>query len=160
MKAIIEIPKGDNRRRHLNYEKTGFIDLGPTKDVIPINDGVMPIHYGYIPETLNEKEGDEIDVLVLSNMPSKVGQEIEVEPVALIKRADEDDKIVAVDETMRQIKEWNDIHEDERKLIESFFSYHHKFLFIENAKTAKQYIESGYKHFFSDEKIKSKNIGK
>ncbi len=121
MKAIIEIPKGDNRRRHIKYDKSGFIDLGPTKDVISVNDGIMPIHYGYIPETLNEKEGDEIDILILSNKALEVGQEIEVEPIALIRRDDEDDKIVAVDETMISIKKWSEIPEDERKLIESFF---------------------------------------
>lgn len=144
MKVIIEIPKGDDRRRHAKYDKSGFVDLGPTKNVIPVNDGIMPIHYGYIPETLNEKEGDEIDVLVLSNKILEVGQEIEVEPIALIRREDDDDKIVAVDETMKNIKGWIEIPGNERELIEKFFSYHHKFRSIEDAKAAKQYIEDGH----------------
>lgn len=132
MKAIIEIPKGDDRRRHLKYDKSGFVDLGPIKDVIPVNEGIMPVHYGYIPGTLNEKEGDEIDILVLSNDVLTVGQEVEVRPVALIKRADGDDKVVAVDESRPAIKSWADIPDEERSLIESFFSYHHKFLAIED----------------------------
>ncbi|MFA5830462.1 MAG: inorganic diphosphatase [Candidatus Paceibacterota bacterium] len=147
MKAIIEIPKGDDRRRHMKYDKTGFIDLGPTKDVIPVNDGIMPVHYGYISDTFNEKEGDEIDILVFSKNTTEVGQEIEFKPIALIKRDDGDDKIVAVDETMGEIKEWNDIPKMERDLIESFFSYHHKFLSIENGEIAKQYIENGNEIF-------------
>lgn len=147
MKAIIEIPKGDDRRRHLKNDKSGFIDLGPIKDIIPVNDGVIPVHYGYIPETLNEKEGDEIDVLVLSDHALKVGQEVDVEPIALIKREDKDDKIVAVDKTKKLIKNWNDIPEDERILIENFFSYHHKFVSIENSEVARQYVEDGYKQF-------------
>lgn len=147
MKAIIEIPKGDNRRRHIKYDKSGFIDLGPTKEVIPVNEGIMPIHYGYIPNTLNEKEGDEIDILILSDLPLEVGQEIEVEPIALIRRDDYDDKVVAVDETAKMIKEWDDILVSERELIENFFSYHYKFRSIENAETAKQYVENGYKQF-------------
>lgn len=147
MKAIIEIPKGDNRRRHIKYDKSGFIDLGPIKDVIPVNNGVMPVHYGYIPETLNKKEGDEIDVLILSYKTSEVGQEVEVEPIALIRREDEDDKIVAVDETRKTIKEWSDVPENERELIKKFFSYHHKFRSVENAEIAKQYVENGYKQF-------------
>lgn len=147
MKAIIEIPKGDDRRRHIKYDKSGFIDLGPTKDVIPVNDGIMPIHYGYIPETLNEKEGDEIDVLILSEKILEVGQEINVEPIALIRREDEDDKIVATDETTKMIREWSDISEKERELIEKFFSYHHKFRSIENAETEKLYIEDTYEKF-------------
>ena len=142
MKVIMEIPKGDDRRRHFKFDKTGFIDLGPTKDVIPVNDGIMPVHYGYIPGTLNEKEGDEIDVLVLSNNVTIVGQEIEVEPIALIKRADGDDKVVAVDATRKLIKSWDDIPDDERKLIEEFFSYHHKFLSIDDAKAASDYVKN------------------
>jgi|GEM_PF-872568 len=147
MKAIIEIPKGDDRRRHIKYDKSGFIDLGPTKDVIPVNDGVMPIHYGYIPETWNEKEGDEVDVLILSEKTLEVGQEIDVEPIALIKREDEDDKIVAIDETIKTVREWGDISKEERELIEKFFSYHHKFRSIENAGIAKLYIEDTYEKF-------------
>lgn len=147
MKVIIEIPKGDNRRRHMRYDKSGFIDLGPIRDVIPVNDGVMPVHYGYISETLNEKEGDEVDALVLSNKLLEVGQEIEVEPIALINRADGDDKIVAVDETKKIIKTWDDLPQDERKLIEDYFSYHHKFLSIEDAISAKRYIENATNNF-------------
>lgn len=152
MKAIIEIPKGDDRRRHLKHDKSGFIDLGPTKDVIPINDGMMPVHYGYIPETLNEKEGDEVDVLVLSDKSLEVGQEIEVEPIALIRREDGDDKVVAIDESKGILQRWNDISESERKLIEDFFSYHHKFLSIENSDAARQYVENSCKQFMDNKK--------
>jgi len=141
MKAIIEIPKGDDRRRHIKPDKSGFIDLGPTKEVIPVNNGIMPINYGYIPDTLNEKEGDEIDVLVLSDKLFEVGQEIEIEPIALIKRSDGDDKIVAVDETRNSIEKWENIPEAERNLIEKFFSYHYKLLSIEDAEIAKKYIK-------------------
>ncbi len=147
MKAIIEIPKGDDKRRHIKNDKSGFIDLGPIKDIIPVNDGIMPIHYGYIPGTLNKKEGDEIDILVLSDEMLRVGQKIEVEPIALINREDGDDKIVATDETRRSVKKWNDIPENERELIESFFSYHHKFRSIDDAETARKYVETGYKQF-------------
>ena len=149
MKVVIEIPKGDGRRRHLKHDKSGFIDLGPIRDVIPVNGGIMPIHYGYISETMNETEGDEIDVLVLSEKLLTVGQEIEVEPIALILREDGDDKVVAVDETKSSVKTWHDIRGEERMLIESFFSYHHKFRSIENAESAHKYIENGRKQFQS-----------
>ena len=131
MKAIIEIPFGDDRRRHMKYDKSGFIDLGPTKDVIPVNDGVMPVNYGYIKDTLNVGEGDEIDVLIFSKQILSVGQEIDILPFALIRRADGDDKIVATDNTV-DFKSWEDIEQSERELIEKFFSYHHKFIAIEN----------------------------
>jgi inorganic pyrophosphatase len=147
MKAIIEMPKGDDRRRHFKFDKTGFIDLGPIKEIIPVNNGLMPIGYGYIPGTLNIDEGDEIDVLILSNKILEVAQEVEVEPIALIVRDDGDNKVVAVDDSISDIKEWKDITEKERWLIEQFFSYHHKILAIENLEVTKQYIENGYKQF-------------
>jgi inorganic pyrophosphatase len=143
MKAIIEMPKGDTRRRHFKFDKTGFIDLGPIKDIIPINDGVMPVNYGYLCNTLNVDEGDEIDVLILSENIFRVGEEVEVEPIALINRADGDDKIVAIDNSIKNIKAWEDIAESERKIIEEFFSYHHEFKSIDNAKAAKKYIKKG-----------------
>lgn len=146
MKAIIEIPKGDDRRRHMRYDKSGFIDLGPTKDVIPINDGVMPIHYGYIPDTLNVGGGDEIDVLIFSEKEFVVGEEVEIKPIALINRADGDDKVVAIDSSIGY-KSWSDVPADERELIEKFFSYHHEFKSIENAGVATLYVENGYKQF-------------
>jgi len=141
MKAVIEIPKGDDRRRHIKYDKTGFVDLGPIKNVIPVNEGIMPVDYGYVLETFNKKEGDEVDILVLSNKRFEVGQEIEVEPVALIKRSDGDDKIIAVDETKRLIKKWLDIPKETRDLIESFFCHRNKVIAIEDAEKARQYVE-------------------
>jgi inorganic pyrophosphatase len=148
MKAIIEIPKGDDRRRHIKYDKSGFIDLGPTKDVIPVNGGIMPVHYGYIKNTLNVGEGDEIDVLVFSKKDLSVGEEVEIAPIALISRADGDDKIAAVDNTVTY-KSWLDVPESERKLIEEFFSYHHQFNSIEDAVIASQYVEKGYRQFLA-----------
>lgn len=144
MKVIVEIPKGDDRRRHIKPDKSAFIDLGPIRDVIPVNEGVMPVHYGYIPETLNKKEGDEIDALVLSSEDCfRVGQQVEVKPIALIRRADGDDKVVMVDESMSHISSWADIPTTEKEIIEAFFSYHHKFLNIEDAEAAKTYVEEG-----------------
>jgi hypothetical protein len=46
--ATIEIPKASDRRIHMRYDKTGFIDLGPISEHITVNGGVMPVHYGYI----------------------------------------------------------------------------------------------------------------
>ena len=148
MKAVIEMPRGDNRRRHIKYDKSGFIDLGPTKDVIPVNDGVMPVNYGYIKDTLNVGEGDEIDVLIFSKQILSVGQEIDILPFALIRRADGDDKVVACDNTI-DIKSWDDIDRSERELIEKFFSYHHKFIAIENKEVAEKYLEDGYRQYLS-----------
>ncbi len=142
MKAVIEIPKGDDRRRHIKHDKTGFIDLGPIKDVIPVNEGIMPVDYGYIPGTFNEKDEDEIDVMVISNRKFKVGQEVEIEPIALIRRDDQDDKVVAVDKTKKSIRKWLDIPEHERELIKSFFCNRHKIIAVEDEEKAREYVKS------------------
>lgn len=125
----------------MKTDKSGFIDLGPIRDVIPVNGGIMPVAYGYILGTLNKIEGDEVDVLVLSDAVFEVGQEIDVEPIALLRRADGDDKIVAVDETRSTLRKWEDIPANEKELIEKFFSYHHAVVSIESADVAKRYIK-------------------
>ncbi len=141
MKAVIEIPRGDDRRRHLSRDKTGFVDLGPLRDVIPVNEGIMPVHYGYIPGTLNVSDGDEVDVLVLSGAELRVGQEVEIKPIAIIMREDGDDKVVAVDGSKRNLEQWwEDVAISERELIEKFFSYHHKILSVKGAELAVHYI--------------------
>ena len=138
-KAIIESPKGDDRRRHFDKKKNRVIDLEPLKDVIPINNGITPVSYGFIKNTRCEADGDEIDVLLVSHNKLKIGEEVEIYPIALILRADGDDKIVAVNEsTKRKYKSWDDL--PNKDLIEKFFSYHYKFLSIEDSKKAYQYI--------------------
>ncbi len=64
--AIIEMPEGDTRRRHMAHDHSGIVDLGLLKDKVPVNDGIMPINYGFIPHTKNSVEGDELDVIVFS----------------------------------------------------------------------------------------------
>ena len=139
--AVIEIPKGDARRRHLNYEKTAIVDLGPIKDVIPVNDGVMPIDYGYLKDTKNAAEGDEVDVIIFSQATRKIGEEVAISPLALLRRDDGDDKVIATDGTCSSIQTWEDVPREERDLILSYFGYHHKILSIENNEAAEVYIK-------------------
>lgn len=147
MKAIIEMPQGDDRRRHMKYDKSGFIDLGPTKDVIPVNGGVMPVNYGYIKDAFNPGEGDEVDVLIFSKRVLSVGQEIEILPFALIRRDDGDDKVVATDDSIKDLTKWEDVGKEERELIERFFSYHHQITKIENKEETKKYIDEAYRQY-------------
>lgn len=142
MKAIIEMPRGDTVRRHLKFDGTGFIELGPIKDVIPVNDGIMPVHYGYLPGTRNPEEGDEIDVLVFSDGDTQVGQEMEIRPIAIIRRSDGDDKVVAVGAEKDADFGWSDVSENERSVVEAFFSHHHDIVSIDDAATAQAYIEN------------------
>ena len=138
--AVIEIPKGDDRRRHLNYDKSAIIDLGLIKDLIPVNNGIMPIDYGYLEGTKNPVEGDEVDVLIFSKAHRESGEKIEVFPIGLIRRDDGDDKIVAIDEKNSSIISWEDIPKEERDLILSYFGYNHKIISIENKEVAEIYV--------------------
>jgi inorganic pyrophosphatase len=140
--AVIEIPKGCDRRIHFSKEKDGFVDFGPIKERIPVNDGAMPIAYGFIKGTLNKSDRDEVDALVLSNKSLGTGEELEIFPIALILREDKDDKVVAVDDTIRGIKKWEDINEKLRNLIVDYFRHKHKILSIENSETAVNYLNN------------------
>ena len=136
---VIEIPKGDNRRRHLKYDKSGFIDLGPIKEKIPVNDGIMPVHYGYIPGTQNMAEKDEVDALLISEKTFRVGEEITIRAIALLRREDVDDKIVAVEPDAQGLT-WDDVDAVTRKIVVDFFGYTSKIISIESSETAVQYI--------------------
>lgn len=138
-KAIIESPKGDNRRRHFDKKKNRVIDLGPLKKAIPINNGIAPVNYGFIKNTFCKADGEEIDVLLVSDNKLKIGEEVKIYPIALILRADGDDKIVAVDKSTKgKYKSWDDL--PNKDLIEKFFSYHYEFLSIKDSQKAYKYI--------------------
>lgn len=140
VKAVIEIPKGDSIRRHLDKSTNSFVNLGEIKDLIPVNNGIMPIHYGFIPNTHNPNDNDELDILVLSDKSFSIGQDIEVLPIALLKRADGDDKIVAVEQDLK-IKSWEEIEKDLKELILDYFGYKSKISKVENKEFAEKYIE-------------------
>ena len=61
-------------------------------------------------------------------------------PIALILREDGDDKIVAIDKTVENIKEWDDVDEKERKLTLDYFGFRHKIISVKNSKSAIEYI--------------------
>ncbi len=139
LKAIIEIPKGNDRRWHLNYDKSAIEDFGLIKERIPVNDGVMPVAYGYLEDTENEAEKDNVDILVFSSKDFKIGEGVEVVPFGYIIRDDGDHKVFAVDGTM-DYKSWSDIPKEEADLILKYFGYNHKIISIENADSAEEYI--------------------
>ena len=139
LKAVIEIPKGNDRRWHLNYAKTATEDFGPIKEKIPVNDGVMPVAYGYLQNTENEAEKDNVDVLVFSTKDFAIGEEASVVPFGYLHRADGDHKVLAADDTVSYEK-WSDIPVVERELIFAFFGYNHKIEKVEDKEAAEEYI--------------------
>ena len=140
MKAIIEIPKGCDRRRHLNYAKTAIEDFGPIKEKIPVNDGIMPVAYGYLEGVENKDEKDNVDVLVFSKKEFATGESVEVYPFALIKRSDKDHKVLATDDTI-SLKTWDDVPAEERDLLYAYFSHNHKIEKIEGKEGVDAYIK-------------------
>lgn len=140
-KAVIEIPKGCDRRIHLSYDGINFIDLGLIKEEIPVNNGIMPVHYGYIENTVNEKEKDNVDVIVFSNKLYESKDKIDIEIIGMITREDGDHKVISVDESVL-IESFNDIEEYEKKLILEYFGYKSKIISIENKEKTLEYIKS------------------
>ena len=111
----------------MKYDKSGFVDLGPIKDEIPVNEGIMPVSYGYILGTINkeekEEQKEELDALVLSENKFSIGGEVEIEPIALLEREDKDHKIVAREIGSEKYATWADIPEEEMKLLLDYFGY-------------------------------------
>ena len=144
--ALIEIPKGDDRRRHLVDTKDKIADFGPIRGRIPVNDGVMPIAYGLIMNTTNQEEKDEkrveeVDVLIYSRNGFTVGQRLKVVPIAMLEREDGDHKVVAVEESRKDVEKWEDIPVGERELIIAYFGYNAPIKpVIRDARTASEFV--------------------
>ena len=122
--AIIEIPKGSDRRIHMSDDGSGFKDFGPINEKIPINNGIMPVCYGYIVDTINKSEGDNVDVIVFSNLSYETGDKIEIEVIGLMNREDGDHKVISTDNSV-SLTNFLEVEREERKLILDYFSYTH-----------------------------------
>jgi inorganic pyrophosphatase len=139
--AVIEIPKGCDRRIHLSDDGINFIDLGLIKKEIPINEGVMPVCYGYIENTINEIEKDNIDVIIFSNKSYNSEDKIKIEIIGMLNREDGDHKIIAVDDSI-SVKDFDDIDKEEKDLILKYFGYKSKIVSIDNKNKTLEYIQS------------------
>jgi len=140
-RAVVEIPKGSNRRIHLSYDGTDFVDLGLISNEIPINNGVMPVCYGYIENTINDVEKDNVDVIIFSNKSYKTKDKIDIKIIGMLNREDGDHKIIATDESVL-INDFDDIKQVERNLILKYFGYKSKIISIDNRIAAMEYLNS------------------
>jgi inorganic pyrophosphatase len=143
--AVIEIPKGSDRRIHKSFDGFNFIDLGPIKEQIPVNDGIMPVHYGYLENTINPIEKDEVDVIVFSNDQYKTGDKTEVKIIGMLTREDGDHKIIASD-TSTTPGNFSEIPEQERNLILEYFGYKSKIISIDDDATTFAYLNDCLVH--------------
>ncbi len=106
-------------------DKSGFKDYGPIIDRIPVNNGVMPVSYGYIENAINKTEKDNVDVIILSNREYKTGDEVEAEIIGILNREDNDHKVIAIDDSVTY-KSFSEVPAQERNLILDYFGYGHK----------------------------------
>ena len=135
---VIEIPKGSDRRIHMKYDGSGFEDFGPIKEKIPINDGVMPVHYGYIEGIKNSTEKDDVDVLVFSTKQLNTGDRVNIEVIGIMFRDDNDHKILAKDDTVDTLS-FDDL--PEAGLVTKYFGYNKQVSFGDK-KQALDYLSS------------------
>lgn len=140
-KAVVEIPKGCDRRIHLSYDGINFIDLGLIKEQIPINEGIMPVCYGYIENTINEIEKDNVDVIIFSNKSYNSKDKIDIEIIGMLNREDGDHKVIAVDDSV-SFKDFNEINIEEKNLIMEYFGYKSKIISIDNKDKTFEYIQN------------------
>lgn len=119
--AVVEIPKGTKNKYEYD-EKWDQIKL----DRVLHSPLFYPVDYGFVPQTRAE-DGDQGDILVLTDSPVFSGCVLEVRPIGLLKMTDEggsDNKILAVptgSPSFREIRSVDDVNAHTLKEIVHFF---------------------------------------
>ena len=91
--VVVEIPAGSSHKIEWNRE-LAIMQLDRVEPAI----FAKPTNYGFIPQTLDE-DGDELDVLIVTNEPLPTGIFLEAKVIGVMKFEDDgevDDKIVVV----------------------------------------------------------------
>ena len=120
--AIVEIAK----ETHNKYEYDEELDIIKLDRVLhsPMH---YPVDYGFIPET-RSKDGDHLDVMIITNSPVFTGCLIEVRPIGVLVMTDEagdDEKILAVplkNPNYDHIKSLKDVEPHFLKELTHFFT--------------------------------------
>ena len=126
MNVIVEIPRGSKNKYEID-KKTGLIAL----DRVMHSSQDYPFDYGFVPQTY-WKDGDALDVLILTTHPLLSGILVRVRPVGLldmVDSGDEDQKVIAVpteDPRWDMVKDLKDINPHTLKEIEHFFATYKK----------------------------------
>ena len=139
--AVVEIPKDCDRRIHKSNETGEFIDFGSIKDLIPINEGRMPVYYGYLKGVINPVEGDEVDVLIFSETYYKTGDEVIVEVLGLLEREDGDHKLICRDGSFT-VDNMQEINKTDWILVMGYFGFKSPIISIKNSEQALTYIQN------------------
>lgn len=154
--AVVEIPKGSVNKYEYDYE-AGYFRL----DRVLRQTIFYPTEYGFIPQTWNEKDGDPLDIMILSSFPTFTGCVVDARPIGVILLNDtgeQDNKIVSVlidDPRFQDIKDLKDLPSHFRPEIENFWKHYsslepNKTVEIQgwqNAKAAQKIISDGISLF-------------
>lgn len=123
--AVIEIPKWSSLKIEWN-RKTKAFEL----DRIEPSIFAKPVNYGFIPKTLDE-DGDELDVLLITNDPIPTGVVVNAKIVAILNFEDDgemDHKVVCVPSDDRNtgnaVSDLSDLHEQWKLKIEHHFNHY------------------------------------
>ena len=123
--VVIEIPAGSNHKIEWN-RKLAVMQLDRVEPLA----FAKPTNYGFIPQTLDE-DGDELDVLLITNDPLTTGVFLEARILGVMKFVDDgevDDKIIAVPaddrDTGNAYKTLADLPEQLIKQIEFHFNHY------------------------------------
>ncbi|WP_457615030.1 inorganic diphosphatase [Methanopyrus sp.] len=113
--AVIEIPRG-SRNKYEYDEERGFFKL----DRVLYSPFHYPLDYGFIPRTLYD-DGDPLDILVIMQDPTFPGCVIEARPIGLMKMLDnddQDDKVLAVPTEDPRFKDFKDLDDVPKHLLD------------------------------------------
>lgn len=120
--AIIEIPKNTSNKYEYD-EKLDIIKL----DRVLHSPMFYPVDYGFIPDT-RSKDGDHLDVMVITQSPVFIGCLLEVRPIGVLIMTDEngdDEKILAVplkNPNYNEMQKLSDVPEHLLKELIHFFT--------------------------------------
>ena len=124
--VFIEIPQGGSVKYELDKD-SGVIFV----DRFSFTAMSYPFNYGFVPGTMS-KDGDPLDVLVISSQPVYPGCVISCRPVAMLEMEDEagiDTKVIAVptpkvDPFMTKIMDVMDLSDAVKNKIKHFFEHY------------------------------------
>jgi inorganic pyrophosphatase len=89
VRAVVETPEGTTAAWRYSEALGRFEYAGEYE--LPV-----PAHYGWICGTRNPADEDETDVFVVDPEPRRTGDVLWVRPVALLRKADGDHKVLAI----------------------------------------------------------------
>ncbi len=123
--VVVEIPEGSCHKIEWDRKVAAF-----TLDRVEPQAFAKPTNYGFIPQTLDE-DGDELDVLILTDHPLTTGIYMEARIIGVMKFVDDnevDDKILVVPADDRNngnaIKSMDDVPAQLIKQIEFHFNHY------------------------------------